>query len=465
MTARALASAFIFILAAEADISPALARQAGYCATQTQDYRLLYGVCGGANCSDPVDPYDFISAAWERTYLPCVNPSGGYCPGGDPAACWDGFPLNLHLSYGLASGDYPPISNDVRLGTCPLVPGGGSGRIDASMYPDRSTLGPIDLVTGVPLISESDFELEFGGAVFRHVRTYSEAPARGNFLKWGDVGCYQPYEADLFWDWCGQGWMLGTNPILLFDASWAGRVATGSAVEQSPPRCYFVMDAHHAIPFERIEQGSGLPSYIAGDGFDALLTIDESSSPPPAFNNSTHEWSVLPQRVFVWLHGRSVKYTIEIQYRHDLPMDFGDVRPIDADDDGVIDGSMHDRPVFPGGTGLSSGVPYWGRVSSIEDSYGHRVEMEYCRSRQELVSWTGTSDPNTNCRECTQNTPERGQLRLAKLRASGEVAWTIVYVHRSFDPRINDPLSLLLKPNHQQNALHSCMCKIGRAHV
>jgi hypothetical protein len=30
------------------------------------------------------------------------------------------------------------------------------------------------LITGQPLLQEIDFELPFGGAVFRHVRTYSE---------------------------------------------------------------------------------------------------------------------------------------------------------------------------------------------------------------------------------------------------------------------------------------------------
>ena len=42
-------------------------------------------------------------------------------------------------------------------------------------YRERPTQNKlIDLVTGVPLLQETDFELPFGGAVFRHIRTYSE---------------------------------------------------------------------------------------------------------------------------------------------------------------------------------------------------------------------------------------------------------------------------------------------------
>ena len=214
-----------------------------------------------------------------------------------------GFARGLDLGWGVSPGDYPPVSTDVRGPNSPLIPAGapiGEGR----HYPERPVVGEVDLITGQPLVREIDLELPFGGAVYRHVRTYSEHPGIGSF----DVFGRHATKADqLMWDWYGQGWMMGENPLFLFDAAWVGVVSASDARNEngSPPRCYFVPDAHHAIPFEQVELGPGQVAYVAPPQFDAVLLHSGG-----VWDSDAKAWDEPPREFKVLLHNRSVVYTI-----------------------------------------------------------------------------------------------------------------------------------------------------------
>lgn len=172
-------------------------------------------------------------ATWGATHG-----SGLYMVGAGTAPFATG--MNISAAYGVSIGDYPPVSNDPRNGTCPLVPrftthfAGAQGP-----YPERVVWGKVvDAVTGSPLLREVEFELPFGGAVFRHIRTYAEpAPmliherergiARSHYgtppgTPDGVVLHARALASELMWDWAGQGWMIGENPLLLFDAAYEG---------------------------------------------------------------------------------------------------------------------------------------------------------------------------------------------------------------------------------------------------
>ncbi|HRX87321.1 MAG TPA: hypothetical protein P5572_20030, partial [Phycisphaerae bacterium] len=144
----------------------------------------------------------------------------------------------------------PPRKIDPIQGSYPMVP--AHGRVAGTPNPhlERPMQSDmIDLVFGRPLVQEIDFELPFGGAVFRHVRTFSRQVQR-SYEPWGDIG---------FWDWNGHGWMMGEAPILLIDAQVGLSVdgsfdnivsIVGTDVHTMPERrCVLVPDAHHAIPF------------------------------------------------------------------------------------------------------------------------------------------------------------------------------------------------------------------------
>ena len=174
----------------------------------------------------------------------------------NPSRCWytdcqttfvetyHSFPLNLSMGFGPGMGDYPPKTLDPVGDTLAVV--GLEGSFHARPVPSatRATLGGvIDLMTGVPLLQESDFELSYGSATFRHIRTYSELPSTYQHENTCTLGQWRrvsehPAPDNVFWDWHGQGWMSSANPILLIDAAYEG-----VSYPVTTRKCYFIVDA------------------------------------------------------------------------------------------------------------------------------------------------------------------------------------------------------------------------------
>jgi hypothetical protein len=68
--------------------------------------------------------------------------------------------------------------------------------------------------------------------------------------------------------------MMGENPAFLFDAHYEIVVKKQVGETETPPRCYFLIDAHQSIPFERTMQLiAGRPVYAAPPQFDASMHI------------------------------------------------------------------------------------------------------------------------------------------------------------------------------------------------
>jgi len=314
-----------------------------------------------------------------------------------------GFPLNVSLWQAVSPCDYPPISNNQLLSTSPLITGETSSFIGQSPFRERAVHnGLIDMVTGLPLIREVDFELPFGGAVFRHVRTYSEVPMPAITPDYQVEYAAQSSDGAM-WDWNGMNWMMSENPLFLIDCSMEGLVESGD-----PPRCYFIPDAHHSIPFIKSSSTEYPNRYVAPPWFDAVLKAGP--------NNQQNK----PASFELWLHGGAIKYTIEAHYE-DMWLARDGVR---ADE----------RPNWvQGSQGLENiggfGIPNYGLVKQIEDRYGNKVVITHCEQYQTDCDIAGVEG-----QECCQNCDQKGQIRFIKLVPAGasSAAWTLIYVHRGF---------------------------------
>jgi hypothetical protein len=285
-----------------------------------------------------------------------------------------GFPLNVSLWQAVGPCDYPPISNNQLLSTSPLISSETSSFVGQSPFRERAVHnGLIDMVTGLPLIREVDFELPFGGAVFRHVRTYSEVPMPAMPPK--HMFDYSVQSSDgAMWDWNGMNWMMSENPLFLIDCSMRGIVEGND-----PLRCYFIPDAHHAIPFIKSASTADPHRYVAPPWFDAVLKASEAS-----------DLEGRPTHFNLWLHGGAIQYTIEAHYEDmwlaesgvsaHLPPNWG------------TNGEGH--PTNFGGYG----IPHYGLVKKIEDRYGNWVEIVHCeQSQADCINDGLTGD------ECCQN--------------------------------------------------------------
>ncbi len=290
----------------------------------------------------------------------------------------------------------------------------------------------VDLITGSPLLQETDFELPFGAAVFRHVRTYSEPTGFGQH----EEGCLQEgtRPSSYYWDWNGQGWMTGENPFFLIDAAYWGWSA-----QAGERRCYFIPDAHHAIPFVMHHNDTTHPVYEAPARFDAVLSYEDGT-----WNPATQSWTTPPTKWFVWLQNQSVKYTIEPRYedvgysmRAGVWASFHDAPPIDR---------------LPN-TDTGWGIPYYGLVTQIADRFGNHADIRYCEFHQDPCGST------TGCQYCCQNCYEKGQIRSVKLYAAGcsTAAWTLLYAHRGFQQDVPywDSTGTMIYPHHRQQAIHA----------
>jgi RHS repeat-associated protein len=324
-----------------------------------------------------------------------------------PKTLEPGFGANLDVNLGPGPSDFPPLSNDPATSTSPLVPADSAYSGESDRFAERTVVhGTLDAVTGVPLISATDFELPFGGAVFRHIRTFSERTGpfqtanRDSGCSGGGNGCLFENPLGEWWDWNGLNWMMSENPLFLIDANWR------NVVTPRPKRCYFVVDAHHAIPFEWV--GAPKNEYVAPPWFDARLTYDDDDSDGQI------------DTFYVWLHRNSVKYTIKPIYE-DLWVEKNQYT-----------GEWVHAHEHPDDGGM--GMPYQGLVTQIEDRYGNTVELSYCDFRQFPCTpdrWP--LDPETDCQAYCQTCEQKGMLRSIRLRsADGAVVWTLLYTYRGF---------------------------------
>ncbi|MCC6360091.1 MAG: RHS repeat protein, partial [Phycisphaerales bacterium] len=322
---------------------------------------------------------------------------------------------HLNWEMGFGPGDFPPIAADVVASTSPFVPANAASAGTAAVRPTQA--GIIDLITGTPLLHEVDFELPFGGAVFRHVRTYGEPLIRHGIGPWGQNQEYHDQgwwwtEDGAYWDWNGMGWMMSENPILLVDSHYYFDYSG----PDTPTRLYLILDSHHSIPFIREQTQQSEPRYVAPSWFDAKCDVR----------------TVGGTRYFdIWLHQRSVKFTFmekpgrlgrRFEYPNSLfhpPFEPPDTtHPIDPHDP-MVDGAD-----------VRGGIPYPAFLQRIEDRYGNYAQMHYAPR----VQMNGNPVPDDACTACRYNANEFGQLMAVTLvpaRGTGP-AWTIIYAYRSF---------------------------------
>ncbi len=357
-------------------------------------------------------------AAWSSLRTPAGNPSDTACP------LEPGHGLTISLLEPFGPPDLPPLTLDPARSSIPFVPAEALRQHDGlpSRFATRALdKGVVDCVTGAALLRAVDFELPFAGGAFRHVRTYSDdfhaASLIGSICSYGGGGRVDPHEVlkqgtpdTNWWDWNGTRWMMGENPIFLFNARYQ------NIVPDDQSYCWFILDAHQAIPFHL--EGD---QYVAPPWFDASMTHDGADWDPV-----TREWQVPPSTVIVWLHRGAVCYTIEV--------DHDDVLMYMVDEDQNCEGEMEgpfraDQQPQDGGFG----APHLGLVTLIEDRYGNRVEYEYADTTWEARDPGEFVNPDPECKYCCQACRRKGQLKAIRLReAGGNVAWTLLYVHRRF---------------------------------
>ncbi len=318
------------------------------------------------------------------------------------------FSLNLNPLFGLRTADLPPKSLDPLLSSSPLVSKevqhvrGPSPFANRGLHDDT-----VDLVTGVPLVQETDFELPFGGAVFRHIRTYAK-PANRYTHFWGggfDLDAWTP--TGLAWDWNGPGWMMSENPLLLIDAQ-PGWHCVDSGPK--PKTCYLIPDAHHSVPFFHDEDAH---TYVAPAWFDATMT-DSSTRTSPLVDERGR-----PLEFYVWLNRGSVKYTFEAHYE-DVPDEWHEALPC-----GQRSYDPYVTPAYP-----SQGIPHYALLTRVEDRYGNTTVYKYCDRTQYNCDDLATPA----CVECCMTCNQIGQIKWIKLYPAGasEAAWTLLYTHRTF---------------------------------
>lgn len=369
----------------------------------------------GESCSDP----EYLYAGYGD-----AGHGGGWhispFENGQPQQIYWEAPLNINLSTAAGPGDYPPLSHDPKQSSAPFISAEARHFSGPMPYPTRRMHeGLIDLITGATFVKEVDFELPFGGATFRHIRTYGETFIGHN---WRGDSTHDQYESGFkyaegaMWDWNGMNWMMSENPILLIDQQrhWA----------TDKKRCTFIVDAHHSIPFIWDENQS---KYIAPPWFDAIMEFDL----PPGESN--------PTEFRIWMYGRSVKYTIQPFYRR---------MPLYATFPGFRDPHLPSQ----GQDDWESGVPHYGLVTSIEDRFGNRAEYRYC----DVIQTEAEDNPETPCVECALNANEIGQIRWIKLRtADANVAWTLVYTHRGFGVSSDrEDLGATMRLRHAVHTIH-----------
>lgn len=364
----------------------------------------------------------FSKFGWHADNTPYPGSSDGFGFFGFPRV---GSPQDVQVP-----PSYPPITHDIGMSNSPLVPASVAGTTRA-IYSVRETLdGQLDLITGQPLIREVDLEIPFGGAVFRRIRTYSEAPSTGQLIhNWYDKGSWQRSRTP---GWHGSGWMSSEAPLFLIDASIAQTMTTP---DNLAPRCIFAPDAQHAIPFiQQVSPAIGqsgnttngyVVDYIAPEWFDAILLHSEDGEWDPTNNT----WEVPPSEFRVILNKRSITYIIKPYYE--------DVDPAEHRKPTV------DNDIFNSGATTEFGVPYYGLVTEVRDRAGNRIKYTYASKHQPfdgpIYEQWNVADPQNPLLEnrylsVRQHGWYKGMIDHIKLYPAGEseAAWTLLYTYRAF---------------------------------
>lgn len=333
-----------------------------------------------------------------------------------------GFPLNVNLRFIHIPGDYLPPSPNVGSSSVSLLPSTGATETTSWQGMSRPTIaGVVDLVTGVPLTQVVDLSLPLDGGAFRLVRTRSQASQLSQ-------SSFSRRPSDEWWDWTGSGWMASENPLLVVDSSVA------DVVGNNPKTCWLILDAHHSIPFQLLEDCG---RYVAPPRFRARLE-----------HNGTWVgagWTVAPNQFTVSLYDGLLRYTFEVD-REDVPVhewqsgwldnsssssiESYHRRPFlpqqfpadDVDSRAVVSNPMVDVSTYQPGLGL----PYLGICTKIEDRYGHEVRIKHLEASHESNDYSGT----TNCRECTQRCYAKGAVKYIEILSGTTVKWTLVYFTR-----------------------------------
>jgi hypothetical protein len=376
----------------------------------------------GGNFTDWVDLYaPYLS----RAYFEDILNSADSQHGRSPSFGRNGFPRIGSPQHVELPPNYPPRTTSVTRSTSPLIP--ASGGDSHGSYVIRETVADrVDMITGEPMLTEVDFELPFGSAVYRRVRTYSESAAHGIKNHRHDHAI-DDIESTIR-GWHGLGWMSSDAPLFLFDASYSGTLVTGDENDIGPV-CYFAPDAHHSIPF--IQQGgseSTSPDYVAPAWFDAMLLYDKSRTVwDPAVG-----WIRPPEEMKLYMHDNSVVYTIKMYYEDVDPLHHQ--RPALQEDGSRLDPDENS----------SHGVPYYGLVTSIEDSAGNRVEITYADPDLHKPyldpAYNIEEHPIRDAALAAQVLPVlqrgwyKGMIDHVKLHAPGatQAAWSIYYTYRTF---------------------------------
>lgn len=363
------------------------------------------------------------------------------------------YPLNMDMKYGPAAGDYAPKSLDLVKSSSPMSTQLGQAYGWPTSLAERPLLGEnVDLITGVPLVQETDFELPFGTAVFRWRRTFAEITHARH--EYDTVPNYQSGRMHAFtpsaqwWDWVGQGWMLGASPLLLIDST-----TWGSVHPLGEERCYFLPDAHHAVPF--VLQGYSPQSqeprvYTAPPRFGMVLGHNGQGTVGGGWTQKPTEW-------YIWTHQRSLRYTFKPVYddvgqmsqlsnNAPIPLQWDSENNKPMENEGGVSGRMDMPLMFPSGfkwgtasgNGSSLGTPYYAVLIAIDDLNGNRVELEYTPFiREPLQLQAGELPVAEGCVEMVQRSQHKGQVKRILLKfgtntQSPTVAWTIVPVYRAF---------------------------------
>lgn len=153
--------------------------------------------------------------------------------------------LNMDLRMGVTHGNFPPRDVDPILSSSPLISKDMAHASGPQPFAERpSEMGLVDLVIGTPLVQETDFELPFGGAVFRHIRTFSEDGLWRHLACQGGVAHgHSEWDQTTAWDWNGLNWMMSESPVLLIDANYCW------LPQSTRQMIYLILDAHHSVPF------------------------------------------------------------------------------------------------------------------------------------------------------------------------------------------------------------------------
>ena len=459
------------------------------------DGRELYDPIGNPFSPPQYVPSYAISDRWQcnlslgrfKGYIGCWDGIEAYHPypafGGESVVGGAG---NYNRSVAPPQPTFPPRARFGAASSLSLLAQQGSDRPPPKVLPDRPLLDEtIDLITGGALLQEVDMELPFGGALFRHVRTYADTVPASSALPTLGWSSYDspPIDADRVWDWQGIGWMMSESPLLLVDAG------TPDAVPASTRRTWLVLDAHHSIPFD-FEPNTG--RYICPPRFDARLEHDGAW--PGAASTQTQNWWAdgpwtgasdtagafrRPRWFRVWLQSDTICLTFWVDWS-DMPQS---ARASHASFHRVaLDGNGGPvRAECPPDGARFDGLPYFGYLTQIADTRGHRVELEVAGVPASVggaglpamraveltrVETDQSQNEGSGC-ACVQGCAERGQVRSARLwrrdRQGNDVCdWTLAYVYRNFWQLTEEwplsresPVSSLASRSYTSNSLHA----------